>query len=153
MTTTTQQSLTALAQGWCALSVLHERIQAHVEHALQEKHDLSAREYSLLNVLSRQHDGDGGHLHMKQVADAVVLSQSATTRLVTRLEDRGLLARCLCPKDKRGIYTNVTKKGFALLESARPTNNAALHEALAEASRDPELKPLVKALEALGSLA
>jgi DNA-binding MarR family transcriptional regulator len=32
---------------------------------------------------------------MKQVADAVVLGQSAATRLVTRIEDRGLLAECL----------------------------------------------------------
>lgn len=145
--------LTALAQGWCALSLLHERIQAHVERALQTKHELSAREYSLLNVLSRQHNGEGGHLQMKQVADAVVLSQSATTRLVTRLEDRGLLARCLCPIDKRGIYTNVTKEGFTLLEAARPTNDAALHEALEEANRDPQLKPLVEALQTLSTQA
>lgn len=149
--TATQPTLTTLAQGWCALSLLHERIQAHVERALQSKHGLSVREYSLLNVLSRQHEGDGGHLHMKQVANAVVLSQSATTRLVTRLEDRGLLSRFLCPSDRRGIYTDVTQEGFALLEAARPTNDAALHEALEEASRDPELKPLVKALETLGS--
>lgn len=148
--TATAPTHTALAQGWCALSLLHERIQARVESALQEKHGLSVREYSLLNVLSRQHNGENGHLHMKQVADAVVLSQSATTRLVTRLEDRGLLARFLCPTDRRGIYTDVTKKGFALLEAARPTNDAALHQALEEANRDPHLKPLVKALEALG---
>ncbi len=86
-------------------ALLHGRIEAHIERALQTKHDLSVREYSLLDVLSRQHDGEGGHLQMKQVADAVVLSQSATTRLVTRLEDRGLLARYLCPTDRRGIYT------------------------------------------------
>jgi DNA-binding MarR family transcriptional regulator len=149
--TATQPALTTLAQGWCALSLLHERIQAHVERALQSQHGLSVREYSLLNVLSRQHGGDGGHLHMKQVADAVVLSQSATTRLVTRLEDRGLLARFLCPQDRRGIYTNVTQEGFTLLEAARPTNDSALHEALDAASRDPHLKPLVDALEKLGT--
>lgn len=45
---------------------------------------------------------------MNQLANAVVLSQSATTRLVTRLEDRGLLARYLCADDRRGIYTEVT---------------------------------------------
>src|SRR5690349_23671999 len=107
--TATDPALTALAQGWCALSLLHGRIEAPIERALQARHDLSVREYSLLDVLSRQHDGEGGHLQMKQVADAVVLSQSATTRLVTRLEDRGLLSRYLCPTDRRGIYTNVSE--------------------------------------------
>ncbi|MFE0208930.1 MarR family winged helix-turn-helix transcriptional regulator [Streptomyces sp. NPDC058985] len=128
---------------------MHGRIEAHIERALQAGHDLSVREYSLLDVLSRQHDGDGGHLQMKQVADAVVLSQSATTRLVTRLEDRGLLERYLCPTDRRGIYTNVTAAGVKLLDEARPTNDAALREALDEAATNPDLAPLVRAVETL----
>ncbi|TWV32510.1 MarR family transcriptional regulator [Streptomyces misionensis] len=147
--TATDPALTALAQGWCALSALHGKIEAHIERALQAQHDLSVREYSLLDVLSRQHDGEGGHLQMKQVADAVVLSQSATTRLVTRLEDRGLLERYLCPTDRRGIYTNVTEAGLRLLEKARPTNDAALREALDKASENPQLAPLVKVVESL----
>ncbi|MFE7977712.1 MarR family winged helix-turn-helix transcriptional regulator [Streptomyces shenzhenensis] len=147
--TATDPSLTALAQGWCALSLLHGRIETHIERALQAGHGLSVREYSLLDVLSRQHDGDGGHLQMKQVADAVVLSQSATTRLVTRLEDRGLLERYLCPTDRRGIYTNVTAAGLALLTEARPTNDAALREALDEAATHPDLAPLVRVVESL----
>ncbi|MER5601894.1 MarR family transcriptional regulator [Streptomyces sp. NPDC002265] len=149
--TATDPALTALAQGWCALSLLHGRIEAHVERALQTRHDLSVREYSLLDVLSRQHNGSGGHLQMKQVADAVVLSQSATTRLVTRLEDRGLLKRYLCPTDRRGIYTDVTEGGLELLAQARPTNDAALREALDEASKNAELAPLVRAVEALNA--
>ncbi|ROO86545.1 transcriptional regulator [Actinocorallia herbida] len=147
--TATDPALTSLAQGWCALSLLHGRIEAHIERALEAGHGLSVREYSLLDVLSRQHDGEGGHLQMKQVADAVVLSQSATTRLVTRLENRGLLARYLCPTDRRGIYTNVTSEGRALLEAARPTNERALREALAEAAEYPELAPLVEAVSAV----
>ncbi|MEV7602809.1 MarR family transcriptional regulator [Kitasatospora sp. NPDC089797] len=147
--TATDPALTALANGWAALYVLYGRIEAQIERALQSKHELSVREYSLLDVLSRQHDGEGGHLQMKQVADAVVLSQSATTRLVSRLEDRGLLARYLCPTDRRGIYTNVSADGLALLEAARPTNDAALREALDEAARNPELAPLVAAVEAV----
>ncbi len=147
--TATDPALTTLAQGWCALSLLHGRIESHVEKALQGAHDLSVREYSLLDVLGRQHDGPGGHLQMKQVADAVVLSQSATTRLVTRLEDRGLLARYLCPTDRRGIYTNVSEAGRALLEQARPTNDRALREALDEAATLPGLAPLVSAVEGL----
>jgi DNA-binding MarR family transcriptional regulator len=149
--TATSAATAGLAQGWCALSLLHGRIEAHIERALQAGHDLSVREFSLLDVLSRQHDGPGGHLQMKQVADAVVLSQSATTRLVTRLEDRGLLVRYLCDTDRRGIYTDVTETGLALLTEARPTNDTALREALAAAARNPELAPLVSAVENLGA--
>lgn len=152
-TTTAPEAMPAvaeLAQGWCALSLLHGRIEAHIERALQAGHELSVREFSLLDVLSRQHSGPGGHLQMKKVADAVVLSQSATTRLVSRLEDRGLLIRYLCDTDRRGIYTDVTETGLALLTAARPTNDQALREALDEAARNPELAPLVRTVEALG---
>ncbi|MET8569222.1 MarR family transcriptional regulator [Streptomyces sp. NPDC004783] len=149
--TATDPALTALANGWAALSLLHGRIEGHVGRALESAHDLSVREYSLLDVLSRQHDGEGGHLQMKQVADAVVLSQSATTRLVSRLEDRGLLSRYLCPTDRRGIYTDVTEAGLKLLREARPTNDTALREALDAAAENPELAPLVTAVEAMSA--
>ncbi|MGW5815935.1 MarR family winged helix-turn-helix transcriptional regulator [Streptomyces noursei] len=142
-------AMTALAHGWSALSLLHGRIEGSVERALQAAHQLSAREYALLDVLSRQHDGEGGHLQMRQVADSVVLSQSATTRLVTRLEDRGLLSRYLCPTDRRGIYTDVTDDGRRLLEEARPTHNTALRKALDQAATEPALAPLVLAVQQL----
>jgi len=140
-------------KGWCQFSQLHERIQSQVERALTADHGISMREFVLLTVLSCQHSGSGGHLHMKQVSDAVVLSQSATTRLVTRLEERGLLARFLCPTDRRGIYTNVTPEGIALLKAAQPTHDHALAQALTEARADQNLAPLFATLELLGSAA
>ncbi|MFC7496369.1 MULTISPECIES: MarR family winged helix-turn-helix transcriptional regulator [unclassified Nocardioides] len=141
-----------LADGWYALSLLHGRIEAQVERALQAGHDLSVREFSLLDVLSRQHSGEGGHLRMNQVADAVVLSQSATTRLVTRLEDRGLLSRYLCATDRRGIYTDVTPAGLELLSEARPTHDEALGAALEQAADDPRLARLVGTVRDLSAV-
>lgn len=138
----------ALAQRWCALQVMHDRIDAQIERALQPAHGISVREFSLLEVLSRQHDGDGGHFQMRQLADAVALSQSATTRLVSRLEDRGLLTRYICPTDRRGIYTNVTDAGRHTLDDARPTNDAALQDALDDLSGDAEFAPFVSLLRA-----
>ncbi|WP_367129979.1 MULTISPECIES: MarR family winged helix-turn-helix transcriptional regulator [Streptomyces] len=149
MSRTPDPALLGPAQGWCALSALHGRIEAHIERALQAAHGLSVREFSVLDVLSRQHSGEGGHLRMNEVAEAVVLSQSATTRLVNRLEDRGLLTRYLCLTDRRGIYTDVTEAGLALLDQARPTNDTALREALDEASKREELAPLVTAVKSL----
>jgi DNA-binding MarR family transcriptional regulator len=133
------------AQGWCALAALHNRIEDRLERALQASHQLSVREYSVLLTLSTQVEH---HLRMNQLADAVVLSQSATTRLVNRLEDRGLLRRYLCPTDRRGIYTEVTEAGSALLAAARPVNDAELDKALGEAAQNPEFAPLVRALSA-----
>lgn len=131
------------AQGWRALAALHARIEGEIGRALEAAHDLSVSEYSVLEALSRQ---DDWHMRMQQLADAVVLSQSATTRLVARLEADGLLSRRLCPTDRRGIYTEVTEVGRERLAEARPTHDAALSRALAAAEDVPELAPLVRAL-------
>jgi DNA-binding MarR family transcriptional regulator len=134
------------AQGWRTLAALHARIEDRLGRALEAAHEISVSEYTVLDVLSRQ---DQHHMRMQQLSRAVVLSQSATTRLVTRLEERGLLARYLCPTDRRGIYSQVTDAGAELLAAARPTHDEAVRDALADAEQEPELAPLVRALEAL----
>jgi DNA-binding MarR family transcriptional regulator len=97
----------------------------------------------VLDTLARQ---DGWHMRMQQLARAAALSHSATTRLVTRLENRGLLSRTLCADDRRGIYSSLTDRGKELLERAGPVHAATLKKALDEASESPELTPLVEAL-------
>lgn len=134
------------AQGWRTLAALHGALDAALERALQGEHELSVVEFTVLDALSRQ---DGWHMRMQQLARAAALSASATTRLVTRLEDRGLLTRILCQDDRRGIYTELTAAGEALLRAARPTHDAALAHALDRAEATPELAPLVAALHTL----
>lgn len=134
------------AQGWRTLAAVHGLIDAELERDLQAQHRLSVVEFTVLDALSRQ---DGWHMRMQQLARAAALSSSATTRLVNRLEDRGLLTRVLCKDDRRGIYTELTPAGRALFEEATPTHDAALQRALETAEATPELAPLVGALHAL----
>ncbi|MEE1787625.1 MarR family transcriptional regulator [Streptomyces sp. SP17BM10] len=131
------------AGGWRTLAALHGLIDAALEKALQAEHRLSVVEYTVLDALSRQ---DGWHMRMQQLARAAALSSSATTRLVARLEGRGLLGRYLCPDDRRGIYTELTPEGRELLTAARPVHDATLEATLARAVEVPELAPLVRAL-------
>lgn len=131
------------AQGWRTLTALHAMIDAALERALERTHGLSVVEFTVLEALSRQ---DGGHLRMHQLSRAAALSGSATTRLVNRLEKRGLIRRILCDDDRRGIYSELTPTGNAALEQARPTHDATLAQALEQAAGIPELVPLVSAL-------
>lgn len=134
------------ARGWRTLAALHGHIEAVLERELQGGHGLSVVEFTVLDALSRQ---EGWHMRMSQLARAAALSSSATTRLVNRLEDRGLLTRIICADDRRGIYTELTPAGRELLETARPTHHDVLERALDEAREQPELAPLVDALHAL----
>ena len=134
------------AQGWRTLAALHGLIESALERSLGESIGLSVVEYTVLDALDRQ---DGWHMRMQQLARAAALSSSATTRLVTRLEDRALLTRILCMDDRRGIYTELTPGGERLLAEARPTHDRVLEEALAEADAIPELAGLAGAIHSL----
>lgn len=133
------------ARGWRTLAALHGLIEGELERSLQRAHRLSVVEFTVLDALSRQ---NGWHMRMRQLARAAALSSSATTRLVTRLEERGLLTRILCADDRRGIYTELTQDGRRLLSEARPTHDRVLEESLSHAGELPELSPLVEALHA-----
>ncbi|MFK4731445.1 MarR family transcriptional regulator [Agromyces mediolanus] len=133
------------ARGWRTLAALHAMIELELERALGEAAGLSVVEYTVLDALDRQ---DGWHMRMQQLARAAALSPSATTRLVNRLEDRGLLTRVLCADDRRGIYTELTPAGRSLYDSARPVHDEALARVLDDASGRPELAPMVDALHA-----
>jgi DNA-binding MarR family transcriptional regulator len=134
------------ARGWRTLAALHGRLDEALEKALQTGFGLSVVQYTVLDTLARQ---DGWHMRMQQLAGAATLSHSATTRLVTRLETRGLLSRYLCDDDRRGIYSTLTAQGKELLEQARPVHDRTLKESLDAARAVPELAPLVDALHAL----
>lgn len=134
------------AQGWRTLAALHGLIESSLERELSGVHDLSVVEFTVLDALSRQ---DGWHMRMSQLARAAALSNSATTRLVNRLEDRKLIKRILCADDRRGIYTELTPAGVKLLDAARPTHDRVLERAILQAEQTPELAPLVDALQRL----
>ncbi|KQR19212.1 MarR family transcriptional regulator [Agreia sp. Leaf335] len=134
------------SQGWRTLAALHGLIESELERALTSGVSLSVVEYTVLDALSRQH---GWHMRMQQLGRATALSPSATTRLVNRLEERGLLTRVLCADDRRGIYTELTEAGQALLADARPVHDETLERALTAARDMPELAPLVDALPTL----
>ncbi|MCI9889596.1 MarR family transcriptional regulator [Micrococcales bacterium 31B] len=132
-------------RGWRTLAALHSLIETALERELSTAHGLSVVEYTVLDALSRQENH--WHMRMQQLARATALSSSATTRLVNRLEDRGLLKRILCDEDRRGIYTELTAEGRQLLHRARPSHDRVLETALAEAATVPELKKIAAHLQ------
>lgn len=131
------------AGRWLAVEALHGIVDAALDRALRREHGLSVRELAALEILSTQDDDEDGHFQMRELARGLALSQSATTRLVTRLEERGMLTRYICPTDRRGVYIDVTDAGQHLLSQARPTRDTALVEVLGSLS-DNRLSPLIQ---------
>ena len=72
---------------------------------------LPVKEYDVLFTLSRC---PTGKLRLNEINDHVLLSQSSLSRLVDRLEKRGLVERSIAPEDGRGILLGLTEAGLEL---------------------------------------
>lgn len=72
---------------------------------------LAVNEYDVLFTLSRC---PSGWLRLNELNDNVLLSQSSLSRLVERLEKRGLVDRMPAPDDRRGVLLQLTESGREL---------------------------------------
>ncbi|MCO4238705.1 MarR family winged helix-turn-helix transcriptional regulator [Pseudarthrobacter raffinosi] len=72
---------------------------------------VAINEYDVLFTLSRC---PSGWLRLNELNDHVLLSQSSLSRLVERLEKRGLVVRMAAPDDGRGVLLKLTEEGAAL---------------------------------------
>ncbi len=84
---------------------------------------------------------------MSELARSVLLSQSGVTRLVDRLEARGLVVRAPCAEDRRVLWAQMTDEGRRRLAEARPTHIAGVRARFLERFDDDELRGLADAWE------
>src|SRR3954467_3272048 len=84
---------------WRAFLHAHARVTRRLDDELQAAHGLSLAEYDALLQIAH---APGRRVRMNVLADRVILSRSAVTRLVDRLETAGSVERSACVSDARG---------------------------------------------------
>jgi len=72
---------------------------------------LSANQYNVLGILRGSPDG----LPCGEIASRMITRDPDITRLLDRLEKRGLISRCRETKDRRMVMARITPHGFKLL--------------------------------------
>lgn len=132
------------------------RAQVAVMRKLQKGpafRQLASNEYDVLFTLSRC---PSGWLRLNELNDNVLLSQSSLSRLVERLEKRGLVARMQAPEDGRGVLLQLTTEGRELQKEigrGHIRDIAALVTPALTADEQKELLRLTEKLRgSLGSL-
>lgn len=103
----------------------YARLMCVLDRELGAEHGLSASEFEVLQQLE---DAEECSLRMATLAEGVHLSQSALSRLVTRLEGDGLVERKACDQDRRSLFVALTDDGRARYAAARPTQRRVLRE-------------------------
>lgn len=117
----------ALAAEWHDLMGRYHRITCALDRQLTAQHGLTVSDFEVLQQLYAP-GPDYPQLRMNELCERVHLSQSAFSRLITRLEHAGLVERAMCSEDRRSAYTRITEAGAKRYLEARPTQRAILRE-------------------------
>ena len=115
--------MSELVSAWRDLTGRHAAVAEDLEREMQRRHGLSRSEFEVLDRLA---DAPDHHRRIQELADEVHISQSALSRLVSRLEADGLTSRDACASDRRGIFACLTEAGLERVRQARPTQDEVL---------------------------
>ncbi len=135
-------------EAWRQLLRSHAGLVTALDRELEAEHGLSLAEYEVLAFLS---EAPGDRLRLAVLARQVLISPSALTRRLDRLERRGLVSRQPCPHDARGAYAVLTGEGRRLLVAAAPTHVGGVRRHFVDRLSRSQLKALSEALREVAS--
>ena len=98
------------------MAMVHTAIVEALEAELWEARQLHFSWYDVLVTLRLS----GGAMRMSELAEMALISRSAATRLVDKIEDAGLVERYVCATDRRGMVVSLTPEGRKAQERAAP---------------------------------
>lgn len=100
--------------------------------------EVSMREYDVLYTLSKSESPQ----RLADLAEHVLLSQPALSRLVDRLVERGLVERTVDPQDRRAIRLFLTDQGREVQRSIGRLHATDITRALTAALTPEEMQQL-----------
>jgi DNA-binding MarR family transcriptional regulator len=125
--------------AWRGLLEVHARAIRQLDVHLQTGHGLTLSQCEVLLLLD---DAPGERLRMTELADAALLSRSACTRLVDRLQKLGYATRRAATDDGRGLYAHLTETGRRVIAPARATHREGVRAAFLDHLRATDLVAL-----------
>jgi len=131
---------------WHRLLQVSSRVLRELDRALDGQDRISVTEFDVLITLDNAPDHE---LRMTNLARATMLSSGGLTRLVGRLEDRGLVRRDPDPDDARAFRAVLTSAGEQKLAEARITHDNVLARTIAPNVSAAELRSVEEVLEKL----
>jgi DNA-binding MarR family transcriptional regulator len=134
--------------AWRAFITAHAEVIGAISKEMESAGQVPLSSYDVLVALS---ESPGHRLRMHELARDVILSRSALTRLVDRLEGQGLLHREQCGTDRRGAYAVLTDAGREALDSAWPVYGRSIQRRFVDHLSDDELAVIRTAMSRIAA--
>jgi len=97
--------------------------------------ELSSTQYNVLRILR----GAGEGLACGEIASRMITRDPDVTRLLDRLEKRGLISRCRETEDRRTVRARIAPEGLTVLARLDETVQAAHRQQLGHLGRERRL--------------
>lgn len=102
---------------------------------LGQSSEITLEQYDVLVTLEYCEDY---RIRLSDLAERILLSRSGLTRLIDKLESRGLVVRESCEEDKRGAFAVLTPLGLQARQNAWTTVEASMEAHFARYFSSPE---------------
>jgi DNA-binding MarR family transcriptional regulator len=104
--------------AWRGFREVHARVIHQLAVQMRAVHGQTLSQSEVLILL---YHAPGPRMRMTELAEAVLLSRSACTRLVDRLETLGYVTSRAATDDRRGLYAQLTDTGRHVITPAQAT--------------------------------
>ncbi|WP_395659078.1 MarR family winged helix-turn-helix transcriptional regulator [Nocardioides sp.] len=128
--------------AWAALLRTHAAVVPRLERALQPT-GLPLTWYDVLLVTNAAPER---RLRMSELGRRAVVSRERVSRVVTELEQAGLVERQANPDDRRSSFAAITPEGRRRLRKAAPVYLAAIEQHFLAHLEEDEVRVLARAL-------
>ena len=130
--------------AWRGLIRLRETVMREIDRRLRREGLISLADYGILITLVTEPTLS---LRMSDLGARRMLTPSGITRVVSRLEEKGLVQRDPDPADGRAALAALTKRGLEELRRAEVFHHATVRELYVGRLAPQELKQLARLFE------
>jgi MarR family transcriptional regulator, 2-MHQ and catechol-resistance regulon repressor len=118
------------------LSRAYKAINEHVNKVIQAN-GLNPTEFAVLELL--YHKGDQP---MQQIGGKILLASGSITYVVDKLEQKGMLKRIACPKDRRVTYAQITEDGKKFIQNIFPEHAEQIDKLMSTLTETEKLEAI-----------
>jgi MarR family transcriptional regulator, 2-MHQ and catechol-resistance regulon repressor len=137
------ESVSQSLKLFIVLSRAYKALNEQVNKIIQT-YGLNPTEFAVLELL--YHKGD---VPLQQIGGKILLASGSITYVVDKLEQKGMLKRIACPKDRRVTYAQITDEGKAFMEGIFPEHAKQIDQLMSSLS-EPEKLEAIDLLKKLG---
>lgn len=118
------------------LSRAYKAINEHVNKVIQAN-GLNPTEFAVLELLYHK-----GAQPMQQIGGKILLASGSITYVVDKLEQKGMLRRIACPKDRRVTHAQITEDGKKFIQDIFPEHAEQINKLMSALNEEEKIEAI-----------